>query len=144
MTVLLRNVDADLTLNPREWPFEALVTVITRGLIPDWQPIFREMRARPWGRLAKRVEAAIALDPDDPASKLFGIIMNKARSAREERDRQAVATQVREAISRSGKTQQQFAANIGTSASRLSTYASGSVTPSAAMLLRILDESLQD
>ena len=70
--------------------------------------------------------------------------MNKARSAREERDRQAVATQVREAISRSGKTQQQFAANIGPAASRLSTYASGSVTPSAAMLLRILDESLQD
>ena len=142
--VRITNVDADLSLNPREWPFEALVTVITRGLIPDWQPIFREMRARPWGRLAKRVEAAIALEPDDPASKLFGIIMNKARSAREELDRQAVATQVREAISRSGKTQQEFAANIGTSASRLSTYANGSVIPSAAMLLRILDESLQD
>ena len=103
ITVLLRNVDADLTLNPREWPFGALVTVITRGLI-----------------------------------------MNKARSAREERDRQAVATQVREAISRSGETQQQFATNIGTSASRLSTYANGSVIPSAAMSLRILDESLQD
>ena len=33
----------------------------------------------------------------------------------------------------------QFAERVGTSASRLSTYARGTVTPSAHMLVRILD-----
>ena len=40
-------------------------------------------------------------------------------------------------VARSGSTQARFAERIGTSASRLSTDASGKVTPSAAMLLRI-------
>ena len=41
------------------------------------------------------------------------------------------------AIERSGLTAAQFAEVAGTSASRLSTYATGRVTPSAAMLVRI-------
>jgi transcriptional regulator with XRE-family HTH domain len=44
---------------------------------------------------------------------------------------------VRHAIESSGLTAADFAASIGTSASRLSTYANGKVIPSAAMLLRI-------
>ena len=41
------------------------------------------------------------------------------------------------AITRSGLTAAQFADLVGTSASRLSTDATGRVTPSAAMLVRI-------
>ncbi len=44
---------------------------------------------------------------------------------------------MRAAVERSGLTNAQFAELIGTSASRLSTYLSGQVTPSAAMLVRI-------
>lgn len=48
-----------------------------------------------------------------------------------------VAQRIRSAIGRSNLTAADFAAAIGTSASRLSTYATGAVTPSAALLQRI-------
>ena len=44
---------------------------------------------------------------------------------------------MRAAVERSGLTNADFASLIGTSASRLSTYLSGKVTPSAALLVRI-------
>jgi transcriptional regulator with XRE-family HTH domain len=40
-------------------------------------------------------------------------------------------------VSASGITQRQFAQWVGTSPSRLSSYVSGSVTPSASLMLRI-------
>lgn len=52
-------------------------------------------------------------------------------------DRSEVAARVRAAVERSGLTDGQFASLVGTSASRLSTYLSAKVTPSAAMLVRI-------
>lgn len=48
-----------------------------------------------------------------------------------------MAQRVRDAVTASGMSAAAFAAEVGTSASRLSTYATGRVTPSAAMLLRI-------
>lgn len=42
-----------------------------------------------------------------------------------------------QAVERSGLSQAAFASRIGTSASRLSTYMSGKVTPSATLMLRI-------
>ena len=48
-----------------------------------------------------------------------------------------MAARVRAAVDRSGLTNSRFADLVGTSASRLSTYLSGKVTPSAAMLVRI-------
>lgn len=44
---------------------------------------------------------------------------------------------MRAAVEHSGLTNAEFAALVGTSASRLSTYLSGKVTPSAALLVRI-------
>ncbi|NHA01308.1 helix-turn-helix transcriptional regulator [Nocardioides sp. W3-2-3] len=55
----------------------------------------------------------------------------------EEDERRAVADHIRTTIAATGLTQRQFATLVGTSPSRLSTYVTGSVTPSAAMLLRI-------
>ena len=48
-----------------------------------------------------------------------------------------VAARVRAALDRAGTTKGEFAASVGTSASRLSTYLNGKVTPSAALLVRI-------
>ncbi|MBK6310960.1 MAG: hypothetical protein WAX12_13450 [Candidatus Microthrix subdominans] len=48
-----------------------------------------------------------------------------------------VADRVRSAITRSELTSAQFANEVGPSASRLSTYATGSATPPASMLIRI-------
>jgi DNA-binding transcriptional regulator YiaG len=121
----------------RTWPYEALVTAIDRGLVPDWKPIFTEIRRSPWGPVARRVERYLAYRGSDGVSVVFSEAITRARAAIEQQDRAEVAARVRSAVTRSGLTSGQFAELVGTSASRLSTYASGSVTPSAAMLARI-------
>lgn len=60
-----------------------------------------------------------------------------ARRMAEEDERRAVADHIRTTIAGTGLTQREFATLVGTSPSRLSTYVTGNVTPSAAMLLRI-------
>jgi len=113
-----------------------LVTVIDRGLVADWRPIFADIRLSPWGTLARRVERYLAYRDSDGVGTLFALAIARARADAERSDRAAIAAQVRAAIARSGLTSAKFAELVGTSASRLSTYASGKVTPSAAMFCR--------
>ena len=137
MPVTFRNVDATPDDDVRTWPYEGLVTVIDRGLVQDWQPIFAEIRRSPWGTVARRVESYLSYREPDGVSALFAVAIEHARKATEEADRDAVAARVREAVAASGLTKAEFAQQVGTSASRLSTYLAGQVTPSAAMLVRI-------
>jgi ribosome-binding protein aMBF1 (putative translation factor) len=64
-------------------------------------------------------------------------VIARARARAEDDERRTVATEVRQAITDSGLARAEFAARIGTSASRLSTYATGKVVPSATLVLRI-------
>ncbi len=63
--------------------------------------------------------------------------IERARQRAEDDEQAEVAARVRVAIARSGCTAAQFARLVGTSPSRMSTYAGGKVVPSAAMLVRI-------
>lgn len=56
---------------------------------------------------------------------------------RQDEERIAVSREVCRLVAVSGVSQRTFASYIGTSSSRLSTYASGKVTPSAALMLRM-------
>ena len=137
MPLQFRNVDASPSDDVRTWPYEALVTALDRGLIPDWQPIFAEIRRSPWGPVARRVERYLSYREPDGVGVLFAMAIDRARAAAEAAERAEAAARVRAAVTRSGLTKSRFAELIGTSASRLSTYLSGTVTPSAAMLMRI-------
>lgn len=137
MPVQFRNVDASPTDDVQTWPYEALVTVIDRGLVQDWRPIFVELRRSPWGRVARRVEQYLSYRHPDGVGTLFSLAIERARADADQAERAEVAARVRSAVARSGLTQQEFARLVGTSASRLSTYLNGKVTPSAAMLVRI-------
>lgn len=64
-------------------------------------------------------------------------MLSAAREATERSERQAVATEIAGLVDGSGFSRVEFASRIGTSASRLSTYATGKVMPSAALLLRM-------
>lgn len=141
MALQFRNVDASPDDPVITWPYEALITAIERGLVPDWQPIFAELKASPWGPVSRKIERYLRYAPRTGITTLFQLAIEHARASCEERERAEVATQVREAIAASGLTAAQFAERIGTSASRLSTYANGSVCPSAHMLMRIHQES---
>lgn len=137
MTLRFRNVDASPEDDVRTWPYEALVTAIDRGLVQDWQPIFVEIRRSPWGRVARRVERYLGYREPDGVGTLFALAIARARQDREQAEREEVAARIRAAVERSGLTNAEFAALVGTSASRLSTYVNGKVMPSAAMLVRI-------
>ena len=132
-----RNVDADPGDAVDTWPYEALVTAIDRGLVPDWQPIFAEIRRSPWGRTARRVEQYLEYREPDGVGTLFRLAIDRARDEADRAERAEVAARVRASIERSGLTAGAFAQLIGTSSSRLSTYAHGKVVPSAALLVRI-------
>ena len=132
-----RNVEGHPTDPVETWPFEGLSAIIERGLLPDWQPILREVQAHPWGVVSRRVLRYTDIHPDDSAAPFFRLFVSRAREDREEQERREVAQRIRSAIAASGLTAADFASRVGTSASRLSTYATGRVTPSAAMLLRI-------
>jgi len=137
MTLQFRNVDADPADDVRRWPYEAIVEKIDRGLVADWQPLFAEIRRAPWGPVARRIERYLTYREPDGAGALFALAVDRAREDVDRADRHEVAALVRAAVDRSGLTAAEFAALVGTSASRLSTYLSGKVTPSASMLVRI-------
>lgn len=137
MTLRFRNVDANPSDPVATWPYEAVVTALDRGLVSDWQPLFAEVRRSPWGPVARRIERVLVGREVDSVSALFRLVLDRARAAAEDEDRLEVGRRVQAAITRSGLTQAEFALAVGTSPSRLSTYASGKVTPSAALLLRI-------
>ncbi len=132
-----RNVEASPDDPVATWPYEALVETLEHGLVPDWQPVFAEIRSHPWGVVARRVMRWARITSDEAAAALFTAAIDRARKRAESGEREEVARRVRNAIEGSGLTSADFAVSIGTSASRLSTYATGKVMPSAAMLLRI-------
>jgi hypothetical protein len=137
MGLEFRNVDASPADDVRTWPYEALVIAIDRGIVPDWQPIFAEVRRSPWGSVARRVERYLSYREPDGVGTLFTLAINRAREDADRDARVEVAARVHDAVFRSGVTKAEFARRVGTSASRLSTYLSGKVSPSAAMLVRI-------
>ena len=139
MALNFRNVNASPSDPVATWPYEALVTAIEQGLVPDWRPIFDELKIDPWGPASRKIERYLDYAPHDGATVLFRLAIDRARDNAEDRERALVTDRVGGAIKASGLTAGQFAERVGTSASRLSTYARGTVTPSAHMLVRILD-----
>jgi transcriptional regulator with XRE-family HTH domain len=61
----------------------------------------------------------------------------RARKLATESEREDVASEVRTLVARSGLSKRDFAERIGTSRSRLSTYLSGKVVPSATLMVRM-------
>lgn len=143
MPLVFRNVEASPDDDVRTWPYEALVTVIDLGLVDDWEPVFAEIRRSPWGPVARRVERYLSYREPDGVGTLFALAIERARSDADRSAKEEVATRVRAAVDRSGLTNAEFAELVGTSASRLSTYLNGKVTPSAALLVRIERASAQ-
>jgi transcriptional regulator with XRE-family HTH domain len=132
-----RNVEASPDDPVSDWPLEAIQTALERGSLRHWRRLAHEIQADPWGPVARRVEEVLAYGRPYGAANLMEKLIAKAREDAEKSEREAVATEVNELISRSGLTRGAFASRIGTSPSRLSTYATGKVTPSAALLMRM-------
>lgn len=137
MSVAFRNVDVDPDSPVDTWPYEAIVTVIERGTITDWVVLTRAIGDDPWGPVARQVEEYLSYEDPYGVGPLLARAVERARRQAEESERREVAQQVAALITRSGLTTAELASRVGTSRSRLSTYRTGRVVPSAAMLCRI-------
>ena len=137
MTVAFRNVEVDASAPVDTWPYEALVTLIERGTLGDWLLLTRAIGEDPWGPVARAVEDYLGYERPYGVGPLLARAIDRARSTAQARERAAVAAEVAELVARSGLSLTELASRIGTSHSRLSTYRSGTVTPSATMLHRL-------
>jgi ribosome-binding protein aMBF1 (putative translation factor) len=137
MALAFRNLTITPDAAVSEWPTEAVQAALERGDLADWHRIVTEIQADPWGNTARQVEEVLSHSRPYGVAEAMETAVSRARDRAEATERAAVAAEIREAIGRSGLSRAEFAAQIGTSASRLSTYASGKVTPSATLMLRI-------
>ena len=136
-TLAFRNVDASPDDPVSEWPLEAIQTALDRGGLEHWRRLGDAIKVEPWGSVARQVEEVLTYSRPYGVAAAMERAISRARAAAEASEREAVATEVAELVRESGLSRAEFASRIGTSASRLSTYATGRVTPSAAMLVRM-------
>lgn len=136
-SLAFRNVDASPEDPVADWPLEAIQTALERGGLSDWRRLAEEIGAQPWGPVARRIEAVLSYSRPYGIAEAMQRVIDRARHEAERAEREAVAGEVGLLIEKSGLTRAEFASRIGTSASRLSTYATGKVTPSAALLVRM-------
>ena len=132
-----RNVTASPGDPVESWPFEGVLAAVERGTLPDWRRLARAIQADPWGPVAQQVLEAVGLSRPYGTAELLEGVVDRARELAADSERAEVAAEVRALVSASGLTQQEFAASLGTSRSRLSTYISGKVVPSAALMVRM-------
>lgn len=138
MTALaFRNVDVSLDDPVAEWPLEAVQTAIERGGLSQWRRLARAIREQPWGPVARGVEEVLTYSRPYGVALAMERVIALARAAVEKEECESVAEEVKRLIEASGLSRTKFASQIGTSPSRLSTYASGKVTPSAALIVRM-------
>ncbi len=132
-----RNITASVAAPVETWPFEGILTAVERGTLPDWRRLAAAIRTDPWGPVAQQVLEAIALCRPYGTSELLRSVIDRTRQEFADAEREQVAGEIRDLVARSGLHQQDFARRIGTSRPRLSTYMSGRVVPSAALMVRM-------
>ena len=132
-----RNVDASPDDPVETWPFEGILAAVERGTLPDWDRLATAIRADPWGPVAQQVLEAVHLSCPYGTTELLEAVVARARQLAINSERDNVAAEVRDLVGRSGLSKQDFAERIGTSRSRLSTYMSGKVVPSATLMVRM-------
>ena len=137
MSLAFRNVNVSPEDPVEIWPTEAVFTALERGGLGHWRRLTAAIDEDPWGPVARRVEEALAVSRPYGVGVLMTDVLAAARSRAERAERAAVAAEITRLQAASGMTKTEFASAIGTSASRLSTYLSGKVTPSAALLVRM-------
>lgn len=137
MTVDFRNVDADAADPVRTWPQEAILAALERGGLSQWRRIAAEIRQAPWGPVARAVEEILTYSRPYGVAGLMERAIAQARARAAESEVEEVAAKIRHLRAESGLGVGEFASLVGTSRSRMSTYLSGKVVPSAAMLVRM-------
>jgi len=132
-----RNVDASPDDPVSGWPHVGIPAALERGGLEHWRRLADAIQVDPWGPIARRVEQVLAYSRPYGIALAMERMIARSRAAAEVSEREAVAAEVDALVQASGLSRAEFASRIGTSPSRLSTYVTGKVTPSAALLVRM-------
>jgi DNA-binding transcriptional regulator YiaG len=137
VSLRFRNLDVTPAAPVETWPTEGFLAAIERGFLSDWRRIVAAVRRDPWGPVARRLEQALEVSEAYGTRPLLERALARARADAAAAERTEVARRVRALLDASGLSRAAFAASIGTSAPRLSTYLSGKVAPSSTLLVRM-------
>jgi DNA-binding transcriptional regulator YiaG len=137
MAVTLRHVDVTPGTHLREWPAEALETLLDRGTITDWRALAAEIGASPWGTVARTVEQIANWREHGAVDRLMLAVIERARERVVRRGRERYAAEIRALRQSTGLSMRAFAALAGTSAARLSDYENGRTSPTTDVLARL-------
>jgi len=119
------------------WPTEAVQTALERGSLSYWRRLATAVKSDPWGPTARQLEEVLRHSRPYGVADVMTDMIGRARTESERRERAQVAAEIASLLATSGMSREGFSRRIGTSASRLSTYLSGQVVPSAALLVRM-------
>lgn len=132
-----RNINVTPDDAVEDWGMEGLLAAVDRGGFLDWQRVVSAVQNDPWGPVSRALEREVfKIAESSGVVAAMEAALELARLDRQAQERQAVADELAELLSESGLTRAQFADRLGTSTSRLSTYLAGTVTPSAALVVR--------
>ncbi|GAA4814703.1 hypothetical protein [Tomitella cavernea] len=109
------------------------MTAIDRGSLSDWRRIGAAVDVEPYGELAEQLTTALDLAED---AGVVAALRRRLAASQDRVARSLVAHRLNENTARFGGTAAAFARALGTSPSRMSTYLRGTVTPSAAVLVK--------
>jgi DNA-binding transcriptional regulator YiaG len=135
-TLKFRNITVMPDDPVARWGVEGMLAAIDRGSLPHWRRIAAAVRVDPWGSVAQQLEQALAVAEDLGVVDTLQRTLADARREADESARAEVRRRLRNLVESSGLTAGEFAQRLGTSPSRLSTYLSGRVVPSAALVVR--------
>lgn len=137
MPLTFRNLTTDPSEPVANWPTEAVQTAVERGDLADWHRLAAEVGRQPWGRTARQLEEVLSYSRPYGIAEAMEMMIARARKRAEDAEREEVAAEIRCAVDGSRLSRAEFASRVGTSTSRLSTYLSGKVVPSATFMVRI-------
>ena len=119
------------------WSTSAIRSALQAGDIDTWKRIAAALKRDPYGRTARQVEEVLEGTRPYGISKALWEVLERARAHLEADERAEVARHVRLLIDRSGLGEQEFASRIGVAPEDLAAYLDGSLSPSAALMIRI-------
>lgn len=128
MTLKFRNIDATPAHLVETWGVEGILTALERGNLNHWNKVLVAAKAKPGVR--RELNQALKLCPNAAVVRWFGWQLEEASPE------QQVALRLKQLRLEARLSQREFAAMLGTSSSRLSTYLSGKVMPGADFMYR--------
>ena len=136
--LLLRGVEAagDQTVDPI-LTSAGFWHLTEHGDAHRWRLHLASVAADPWGEHASCLVTFARAAERPGIATTIERCTRRFRTAAEDAERRAIAEHIGALVRISGLPQQTFAARVGTSPSRMSTYVRGQVTPSATMVLRM-------